>query len=251
MRILHVIARMDPGGAERVLLYLAQYGADAIAFLVSLFVILVPLVMLTFTVVQLIEGYVGKLMGRLPVDDAQVGRSREALEKLQLNDSAFSFEPESSAALGFGFRCGFLGLLHMEIVQERLEREYDLDLITTAPTVTMSEPTSKGSRPYMPSIGYQRRLKSERMVISRKAGMPSRNRKRKIRPIMTIVETPAILIRLSMKNSPHRILGGGAACGAAAWSTSLAMVICYSSGNGTKPRSATICCPSGPRIQSR
>jgi GTP-binding protein LepA len=83
--------------------------------------------------------------GLYPSDTGQYEALRTAVEKLKLNDSSFSYEPESSIALGFGFRCGFLGLLHMEIVRERLEREFGLTLITTAPTVAYRVTTTAGT----------------------------------------------------------------------------------------------------------
>ncbi len=94
--------------------------------------------------------------GLYPVENDDFTDLREALEKLQLNDAALVFEPETSGALGFGFRCGFLGLLHMEIIQERLEREYDLNLITTAPSVVYNV----------------RRVGGEELVIHNPAQMP-------------------------------------------------------------------------------
>ena len=82
--------------------------------------------------------------GLYPIESNRYEELRDALDKLRLNDSSFFYEPEASAALGFGFRCGFLGLLHMDIVQERLEREFDLELITTAPNVRYRVTTTAG-----------------------------------------------------------------------------------------------------------
>ncbi len=97
--------------------------------------------------------------GVFPTDSAEYENLRDALSKLHLNDASFSYEPDKSEALGFGFRCGFLGLLHMEIVQERLEREYDLDLITTAPSVVYRATVKSGEElivdnpSHMPPVG--------------------------------------------------------------------------------------------------
>ncbi len=110
--------------------------------------------------------------GLYPVDSGDYDDLRDAMEKLRLNDSSFSFEPENSMALGFGFRCGFLGLLHMEIVQERLEREFGIDLITTAPTVVYRVTTVKGdliqvdSANKLPDVQYIERIEEPFILAS-------------------------------------------------------------------------------------
>ena len=119
--------------------------------------------------------------GVFPINSNDYEPFRNALEKLRLNDSAFTYEPETSDALGFGFRCGFLGMLHMEIVQERLEREYALDLITTAPTVVHEVHTTDGE------ISY----------IHNPSAMPPTNRIREVRE-------PVILASILV---PHQYVG--------------------------------------------
>jgi GTP-binding protein LepA len=120
--------------------------------------------------------------GVFPIDSAEYEGLRDALEKLRLNDSAFTYEPEVSTALGFGFRCGYLGLLHMEIVQERLEREYNLSLITTAPSVVYKVFT----------------VKAEQFLIDNPAKLP---------PIQTIehIEEPILTCHIHV---PDEYLGG-------------------------------------------
>ncbi|MFM7403094.1 MAG: translation elongation factor 4, partial [Erythrobacter sp.] len=103
--------------------------------------------------------------GLFPVDAADFEKLRESIAKLRLNDASFSYEMESSAALGFGFRCGFLGLLHLEIIQERLSREYDLDLITTAPSVV-----------YRSHLGHSKNEDAKTIDIHNPADWPDTNR---------------------------------------------------------------------------
>ncbi len=103
--------------------------------------------------------------GLFPVDAADFEKLRESISKLRLNDASFSFETESSAALGFGFRCGFLGLLHLEIIQERLTREYDLDLITTAPSVV-----------YTMHLSHSKNEDAQTIYLHNPADMPDINR---------------------------------------------------------------------------
>ncbi|MBE9207855.1 elongation factor 4 [Nostoc sp. LEGE 06077] len=128
--------------------------------------------------------------GMFPIDADQFEDLREALEKLRLNDAALHYEPETSSAMGFGFRCGFLGLLHMEIVQERLEREYDLDLIITAPSVVYRVTTLKG----------------EELYIDNPSHLPEPNAREKIEEPYVKVEmiTPETYVGTLMELSQNR-----------------------------------------------
>ncbi|MBW4563719.1 MAG: translation elongation factor 4 [Mojavia pulchra JT2-VF2] len=128
--------------------------------------------------------------GMFPIDADQFEDLREALEKLKLNDAALHYEPETSSAMGFGFRCGFLGLLHMEIVQERLEREYNLDLIITAPSVVYKVITLKG----------------EELYIDNPSHLPSPNERERIEEPYVKVEmiTPETYVGTLMELSQNR-----------------------------------------------
>lgn len=128
--------------------------------------------------------------GMFPIDADQFEDLREALEKLELNDAALHYEPETSSAMGFGFRCGFLGLLHMEIVQERLEREYNLDLIITAPSVVYKVITVKG----------------EELYIDNPSRLPSPNERERIEEPYVKVEmiTPETYVGALMELSQNR-----------------------------------------------
>ena len=129
--------------------------------------------------------------GLYPLDGSDYPDLRDALDKLKLNDAALVYEPETSAALGFGFRCGFLGLLHLEIVRERLEREFDLDLISTAPNVvyevTMDDGTEHRRSPTRASSPTARSPRS----ASRSCGPRSSRPSEYIGAIMELCQTRA------------------------------------------------------------
>ena len=149
--------------------------------------------------------------GLYPADGAKYGDLRDALEKLQLNDAALQYEPETSVALGFGFRCGFLGLLHLEIIQERLEREYNLDLVTTAPGViyhihktdgTMVELTNPSNMPDPSEIDYMEEpmVSAEIMVTTEFIGpiMELCQQRRGIYNGMEYIETTRAILRYDL-----------------------------------------------------
>ncbi|SFB24563.1 GTP-binding protein LepA [Acetitomaculum ruminis DSM 5522] len=149
--------------------------------------------------------------GLYPADSAKYPDLREALEKLQLNDASITYEPETSAALGFGFRCGFLGLLHLEIIQERLEREYNLDLVTTAPGVIYKvhktngeviELTNPSNLPDAASIDFMEEpmVNAEIMVTSEYIGaiMDLCQERRGIYISMEYIETTRALIKYEL-----------------------------------------------------
>lgn len=149
--------------------------------------------------------------GMYPADGAKYPDLREALLKLQLNDAALSFEPETSVALGFGFRCGFLGLLHLEVIQERLEREYDLDLVTTAPGVVyrvhktngeMIELTNPSNLPDPSEIAYMEEpiVEAEIMVTSEYTGaiMTLCQERRGVYKSMEYIEQTRVLLKYDL-----------------------------------------------------
>jgi len=144
--------------------------------------------------------------GLYPVEGHEYAELREALDKLRLNDSSFFFEPETSAALGFGFRCGFLGLLHMEIVQERLEREFDMNLVTTAPgvlyrvTTTDNEVIEIDSPAKLPAAG--RVQKVEEPVITAMILSPAES----VGPILQLCQEKRGIQKNLEYHASHRVM---------------------------------------------